>query len=78
MPPAALVPGLSPEILSDRKQAYAKSFFIDSWETVSAANPSIVIRRVPDSGVFITDDQPKTVQEAIDEVAALRSLPRAR
>ena len=71
-PMHVLVPGLSPEILADPKQAYAKSFFIDSWETVRAANPSIVVRRVPDSGVFITDDQPEAVQRAIDAVAVLR------
>jgi pimeloyl-ACP methyl ester carboxylesterase len=72
IPAHVLVPGLSAEILADPKQAYAKTFFIDSWENVRAANPSIVIRNVPDSRVFITDDQPGAVQQAIEEVAAVR------
>jgi hypothetical protein len=71
-PVHVLVPELSPEILSDPKQAYAKTFFVDAWETARSANPSIVIRRVPDAHVFVTDDQPIAVRQAIDEVAALR------
>jgi pimeloyl-ACP methyl ester carboxylesterase len=71
-PVHVLVPELSPEILSDPKQAYAKTLFIDAWQTARRANPSIVLRRVPNAHVFITEDQPMAVRQAIDEVAALR------
>ena len=76
-PVRVLVPELSPEILSDPNQAYAKTFFIDAWETARTANPSIVIRRVPNAHVFITDDQPLAVRRAIDELAALRGGERS-
>jgi pimeloyl-ACP methyl ester carboxylesterase len=67
-----LVPGFSPEILADPKQSWVKQLFIDSWEKVRGTNPRIGIRLVPDSRVFVTDDRPDVVRDAIDEVARLR------
>jgi hypothetical protein len=67
-----LVPGFSPEILADPKQSWVKQLFIDSWENVRATNPRIGVRLVPDSRVFVTDDRPDVVRDAIDEVARLR------
>jgi hypothetical protein len=67
-----LVPGFSPEILADPQQSWVKPLFIDSWETVRNMNPRIGIRLVPDSRIFVTDDRPDVVRDAIDEVARLR------
>jgi pimeloyl-ACP methyl ester carboxylesterase len=72
VPAQVLIPGFAPEILADAKQAYVKQLFIDSWENVRAKNPSITLRVVPDSRVFITEDRPEAVVDAIAEIAALR------
>jgi pimeloyl-ACP methyl ester carboxylesterase len=68
-----LVPGFSPQILTDPKQSYAKQLFVDAWQTVARMNPRIVVRPVSDAHIFITDDQPEVVRDAIDEVARSRS-----
>jgi pimeloyl-ACP methyl ester carboxylesterase len=73
VPNQVLVPGFSAQILADPQQSYAKTLFHDAWDTVRSLNPSLVIRRVPDSRVFITEDQPAAVRAAIDEVAARRA-----
>lgn len=67
-----LVPDFSPEILSDPAQSYVKGLFWDSWENVRGTNPRIDIRRVADSRIFVADDRPDVVRDAIDEVARLR------
>jgi pimeloyl-ACP methyl ester carboxylesterase len=67
-----LVPSFSPEILTDPKQSWVKQLFIDSWQNVRGTNPRIGIRVVPDSRIFVTDDRPDVVRDAIDEVARLR------
>jgi pimeloyl-ACP methyl ester carboxylesterase len=67
-----LVPDFSPEILADPKQSYVKQLFWDSWENVRGGNPRIQIRRVAHSRIFVTDDRPDAVRDAIDEVARLR------
>jgi pimeloyl-ACP methyl ester carboxylesterase len=68
-----LVPSFAPEILTDPKQSWVKQLFIDSWESVRSINPRIGIRAVSDSRIFVTDDRPEVVRDAIDEVAGLRS-----
>jgi pimeloyl-ACP methyl ester carboxylesterase len=67
-----LVPEFSPEILADPRQSYVKQLFWDSWENVRGTTPRVRIRRVPDSRIFVTDDRPDVVREAIDEVARFR------
>jgi pimeloyl-ACP methyl ester carboxylesterase len=67
-----LVPEFSPEILNDPKQSYVKQLFWDSWENARGTNPRIQIRRVAHSRIFVTDDRPDVVRDAIDEVARLR------
>jgi hypothetical protein len=47
-----------------------KPLFIDSWENVRAKSPFVVLRTLPNAGVFITHDQPQAVRDAIAEVAA--------
>jgi pimeloyl-ACP methyl ester carboxylesterase len=73
VPMRVLIPGFASEIFADPKQSYVKQLFVDSWENVRRKNPSIVLRTVPNSGVFITEDQPEAVRDAIAEVAALGS-----
>jgi pimeloyl-ACP methyl ester carboxylesterase len=68
-----LVPGFAPEILTDPKQSYVKQLFFDSWDRLRGSNPRLVIRTVPDSRIFISDDRPDIVRDAIDEVARSRS-----
>jgi hypothetical protein len=50
-----------------------KPLFVDAWETVrnNGMSPRIVIRPVADSRIFITEDQPSAVLEAIDELTVL-------
>jgi pimeloyl-ACP methyl ester carboxylesterase len=72
VPTRVLIPGFGPEIFADPKQSYAKPLFIDSWENARRANAMITLRVVADSRVFITDDQPAAVRDAIAEIAALR------
>jgi pimeloyl-ACP methyl ester carboxylesterase len=72
VPTRVLIPGFTPEILSDPKQKYAKQLFVDSWENVRAKNPLITLKVVPDSRVFVTDDRPDAVIAAIAEISAVR------
>jgi pimeloyl-ACP methyl ester carboxylesterase len=67
-----LVPEFSPEIVADPRQSYVKQLFWDSWEIVRTMNPRIRIRPVPDSRIFVTDDRPDVVRDAIDELAKRR------
>ena len=67
-----LVPEFSPGILADPNQSYVKQLFWDSWESVRGMNPRIRISRVSGSRIFVTDDRPDVVREAIDEVARSR------
>jgi pimeloyl-ACP methyl ester carboxylesterase len=67
-----LVPEFSPEILADPRQSYVKQLFWDSWENVRGLNPRIRVQRVSDSRIFVTDDRPDVVRDAIDEVARSR------
>lgn len=69
VPTRVLIPGFAPEIFADPKQSYAKALFIDSWDNVRARNSLAILRTVPNSGVFITHDQPQAVRDAIAEVA---------
>jgi pimeloyl-ACP methyl ester carboxylesterase len=73
VPTRVLIPGFTPEILSDPKQKYAKQLFVDSWEKVRAKNPLIVLQVVPDSRVFVTDDRPDAVIDAITQIAVVRA-----
>jgi len=76
-----LVPSFTPEVFADKKQSYVKALFLDSWDTVRKnMSARMTIRSVADSRIFITDDQPVIVREAIDELALLarRSARSAR
>jgi pimeloyl-ACP methyl ester carboxylesterase len=70
VPVRVMIPGFAQEILADPKQSYVKQLFIDSWENARKQNSLLVLRTVPSSGVFITDDQPDVVRAAIAELAA--------
>jgi pimeloyl-ACP methyl ester carboxylesterase len=67
-----LVPEFSPEILADPRQSYVKQLFWDSWENVRGANPRMQVRRVAQSRIFVTEDRPDVVRDAIDELARAR------
>ena len=69
VPTRVLVPSFAPEIFADPKQKYVKPLFVDAWDNVRGRNSLIIIRTVPDSRIFITDDQPAAVVAAIAEVA---------
>lgn len=68
LPTRVLIPSFTPAILDDPKQAYVKPFFIDSWNALQR-NPRLTLRVVAGSRVFITDDHPEAVRDAITEVA---------
>lgn len=72
VPVRVLVPTFSPAILADPKQSYVRSLFLDSWEKVRGTNALIDIASVPDSRIFVTDDQPEVVRTALDELARRR------
>jgi pimeloyl-ACP methyl ester carboxylesterase len=71
VPTRVLIPGFAPEVFADPKQSYVKQLFIDSWENVRGKNPLITLRVIPDSRIFISDDRPAAVLDAIDAVTAL-------
>lgn len=71
-PTIVLVPAFSPAILADPRQSWVKPFFHDAWDKVREINGRIAVRVVPDSRVFVTDDQPVAVREAIDSLARQR------
>ncbi|HEY8174570.1 MAG TPA: alpha/beta hydrolase [Gemmatimonadaceae bacterium] len=73
VPTRVLIPGFSPEILADPKQGYVKTLFVDSWDSVRVRNPAIALHVVPDSRIFITDDRPDAVLDAIAQIAAVRA-----
>lgn len=72
VPTRVLVPSFAPEIFADPKQAYVKPLFLDSWELVRPRNPRFEIRTVANARIFVTDDEPGVVTEAIDAVALRR------
>ncbi len=71
VPTVVLRPEFSAAVLSDTLQRYVKPLLIASWDRVRVLNPRIDIVDVPRSGIFVTDDQPQTVE------AALRRLAKA-
>jgi len=69
VPAIALVPGFSPGLLADTKQKNLKPIFIDSWASAVGAGPLLLVRRIPGSMIFMTDDQPAAVLAAIEDIA---------
>jgi pimeloyl-ACP methyl ester carboxylesterase len=68
VPVRVLRPSFSEAILADTAQSYVRPFFIDSWASAPSANALIVVRNVPNSRIFVTDDQPAAVTGAISEI----------
>jgi pimeloyl-ACP methyl ester carboxylesterase len=69
VPVRVLAPGFTPTFLADRRNAGTKRLYVGEWERIGRGNPRITVRVVPDSRVFVTDDQPAAVRAAIDEIA---------
>jgi hypothetical protein len=68
MPTQVLMPDFGATMLADTTQSYLKPFFIDSWEKARGVNRAISLRIVPGSRIFVTDDAPGAVTEAIKVV----------
>jgi len=65
VPVLALVPGFDESFLADPANAFAKSAFLDSWETLVPKNPQLDLLRIPNARMLVLDDQPKLAEDAI-------------
>ena len=70
VPVMALLPDFTQEILTDPKQAYARSFFLDAWTAAPRLSDRITTRVVPGAHLFVMHDRPDAVRNAIDSVAS--------
>jgi len=61
----ALVPGFDEKFLSNPANGFAKTAFLDSWETLVPRHPKLELVKIPDARMLVLDDQPKLADEAI-------------
>jgi len=65
VPVLALVPGFDEKFLADPANSFAKTAFLDSWETLVPKHPKVELVRIPDARMLVLDDQPKVADDAI-------------
>lgn len=66
VPALVLKPGFDKDLYITPGHNYMKTFCHDSWEGVEAMSEKITMRTIPDSRVFIMDDQPQTLDREVD------------
>jgi pimeloyl-ACP methyl ester carboxylesterase len=65
VPILALVPGFDEKFLSNPANGFAKTAFLDSWETLVPRHPKLDLVKIPDARMLVLDDQPKLADDAI-------------
>ena len=65
VPVLALVPGFDGKFLADPANSFAKTAFLDSWETLVPRHPKLEFVKIPDARMLVLDDQPKLADDAI-------------
>jgi pimeloyl-ACP methyl ester carboxylesterase len=65
IPVLALIPGFEEKFLADPANSFAKTAFLDSWETLVPKHPQVELVRIPDARMLVLDDQPKVADDAI-------------
>ena len=65
VPVLALVPGFDEKFLANPANTFAKTAFLDSWETIVPKHRLLTLVRIPDSRMLVLDDQPKLTDEAL-------------
>ena len=61
----ALVPGFDEKFLANPANGFAKSAFLDSWETLVPKHTKLELVKIPDARMLVLDDQPKQADDAI-------------
>ena len=65
VPVLALVPGFDEKFLADPANSFAKTAFLDSWETLVPKHPKLELVKIPDARMLVLEDQPKLADDAI-------------
>lgn len=65
-PVLAIRPLFTQAMLNNPLYAFAKPYFTDSWDKVSAINPLISVKDIPDAATFIWKDNPGETFSAIN------------
>ncbi|OLE54222.1 MAG: hypothetical protein AUG51_09310 [Acidobacteria bacterium 13_1_20CM_3_53_8] len=65
VPVLALIPGFDQKFLSDPANGFAKTAFLDSWETLIPKHPMVKLVKIPDARLLVLEDQPKLADDAI-------------
>ena len=65
VPVLALVPGFDEKFLANPANGFAKSAFLDSWETLVPKHTKLELVKIPDARMLVLDDQPKQADDAI-------------
>jgi pimeloyl-ACP methyl ester carboxylesterase len=78
VPVLALVPGFDEKFLANPANVFAKSAFLDSWETLVPKHPKIELVKIPDSRMLVLDDQPKLADDAIAKFVGQLDLAKKK
>jgi pimeloyl-ACP methyl ester carboxylesterase len=65
VPVLALIPGFDEKFLADPANSFAKTAFLDSWETLVPKHPKVQLVKIPNARMLVLDDQPKQSDDAI-------------
>jgi pimeloyl-ACP methyl ester carboxylesterase len=57
--------GFDEKFLADPANSFAKTAFLDSWETLVPKHPKLELVKIPNARMLALDDQPKEVDESI-------------
>jgi hypothetical protein len=66
VPVLALVPGFDEKFLADPANSFAKTAFLNSWETLVPKHPKLELVKIPEARMLVLDDQSKQADEAIE------------
>ena len=65
VPVLAMVPAFDEKFLAEPANGFAKTAFLDSWETLVPKHSMLEIQRIPDARLLLLDDQPSRTDEVI-------------
>jgi hypothetical protein len=65
VPVLVLIPGFDEKYLADPANAFAKTAFVDSWETLIPKHPKVKLVKIPDARLLVLEDQPKLAGDVI-------------
>jgi len=75
VPTLVVIPGFGEDHWQPAGRPYMKAFCQDGWGAAEGASPHLRVVTIPDTRVFIMDDQPEALDRAVD--AFLAGSPQA-